>query len=272
MAEYIDRGQIKTEARGILRDAQVSPRLFFALFLALVVLMDLATSLANNGLDTDSLLSNPLGLFVLILSQLLALVLGVGCYLYCFGIRRGERVEYLTLFDGFSFVGKIILLYMAEYALIMLWCMALVIPGIVAAYRYRFAVLDLCENPSLGVMEAINMSKRQTYGYKGQLFTLDLSFLGWMLLASFPTIYWFLAAFLGAFGYVLPGADVTEIIQLAVEDACVLIVGLQYLPTYKTSELGYFEIAKRTSGTGTGIVPRDSSSPDESGDDSTHWL
>ena len=67
---------------------------------------------------------------------------------------------------------------------IVLWSMLLVIPGIIAAYRYRFAVLNLCENPELGVMEALNMSKAQTSGYKGQLFMLDLSFIGWAILCG----------------------------------------------------------------------------------------
>ena len=56
--------------------------------------------------------------------------------------------------------------------------------GIVAAYRYRFAMLNLCENPEIGVMEALNMSKAQTLGFKWQLFVLDLSFLGWIIVGS----------------------------------------------------------------------------------------
>ena len=57
-------------------------------------------------------------------------------------------------------------------------------PGIIAAYRYRFALYNLCENPEMGVMEALNMSKAQTLGFKGQLFVLDLSFIGWYLLSG----------------------------------------------------------------------------------------
>ena len=43
-------------------------------------------------------------------------------------------------------------------------------------------MLNLCENPELGVMEALNLSKQQTFGYKWQLFVLQLSFIGWSLL------------------------------------------------------------------------------------------
>ncbi len=57
--------------------------------------------------------------------------------------------------------------------------------GIIATYRYRFALYNLLENPDLGILEAINLSKEQTYGYKWQLFVLDLSFLGWLILDVF---------------------------------------------------------------------------------------
>ena len=75
--------------------------------------------------------------------------------------------------------------------------MLFVIPGIIAAYRYSFAMLNLCENPELGVMEALNLSKQQTNGYKMQLFLLQLSFIGWYLLAAAVMwVYWAAVYFL----------------------------------------------------------------------------
>ena len=47
-----------------------------------------------------------------------------------------------------------------------------------------FALYNLCENPEMGVMEALNMSKVQTRGQKWELFVLDLSFIGWNLLSA----------------------------------------------------------------------------------------
>jgi hypothetical protein len=51
---------------------------------------------------------------------------------------------------------------------IFLWSLLFVIPGIIAAYRYRFAMYNLCENPDLIIVESLDMSKRQTEGYKGR--------------------------------------------------------------------------------------------------------
>ena len=88
----------------------------------------------------------------------------------------------LLCIPGFTFAGKVIALYIVEGFFVALWSMLFVIPGIIAAYRYSFAMLNLCENPELGVMEALNLSKQQTNGYKMQLFLLQLSFIGWSLL------------------------------------------------------------------------------------------
>ena len=93
-------------------------------------------------------------------------------------------MPYDSLFDAFPFAGKVILLSIVEGIFVFLWSLLFVIPGIVAAYRYSFAILNLCENPDLGVMEALDLSKRQTNGYKMQLFLLQLSFIGYQLAAA----------------------------------------------------------------------------------------
>ena len=121
-----------------------------------------------------------------------------------------------SLFDGFGFVGKFVLLNLVMAVFIALWSMLLIVPGIIAAYRYRFALYNLCENPELGVMDALNMSKQQTRGYKLDLFVLDVTFLGWSLL-------------------------------------CVLTAGILSIwitPYIQQTDLGYFEAIKAEKGIG----------------------
>lgn len=197
----LDRGSLKRESKALLKTAQVSPYLFTLVLLAIMFVingisdyvqmddefayvyslrfdMDLSFLALHRAFPAFAVW------FVTIVCTLLGVVLTVGASLYHLGIRRGEEMPFVTLFDGFAFVGKIILLYVVQVIFISLWTLLLVIPGIVAAYRYRFAMLNLCENPEIGVMEALNMSKAQTLGFKWQLFVLDLSFIGWELLAS----------------------------------------------------------------------------------------
>ena len=122
--------------------------------------------------------------FASILIGLITQVLDAGYKCYCLGVHRREEMPYESLFDGFTFAGKVIALYIVEGFFVALWSMLFVIPGIIAAYRYSFAMLNLCENPDLGVMEALDLSKRQTNGYKMQLFLLQLSFISYQLAAA----------------------------------------------------------------------------------------
>ena len=203
----LDRASLKIGSKSLLKTARVSPYWFALLALIISVVINgindyvrmddvLAYVYSEQyGVDLSFLALHRefpswVVLFITIVCGLLLEVLSAGVWLYHLGIRRGEEMPYTTLFDGFSMAGKVIALAVVQYLYVLLWSLLFVIPGIVAAYRYRFAILNLCENPELGCMDALEMSKQQTMGYKGQLFSLDLSYLGWGLLASLPAGIW----------------------------------------------------------------------------------
>lgn len=265
MAELIDRRGLKIQAEELLRGAQVPPGKMVALYMGLAAVLSLIDYLGGG----PGLLST----FLTILTELLSLILSAGFVFYCMAIRRGERAEYGVLFDGFGMVGKIVLLTLVQLALIFLWSMLFVIPGVVAMYRYRYALFNLLEDPEIGVMEAISMSKQQTQGYKWQLFLLDLSYLGWMIIASLPSylyqqiLSWRLReAILAAES--MPGMmEAMNSISYTVWgipalgwqifiSLWALVAALFYLAAYQCVELDYFAISKRTSG--VGLPPEES--------------
>ena len=113
--------------------------------------------------------------------------------------------------------------------------MLFVIPGIIAVYRYSFAIWNLCQNPELGVMEALNRSKRQTIGYKGQLFRLQLSFFGWILLFGVVLgVYEALviALILDSFPAIMLGSLLGGLTSMLVQ--------IYFLPYYTLSECGFY--------------------------------
>ena len=270
MAQIIDRKRLKAEMRELLRSAQVSPRGMAAMYLLLSLSLSTVAGFAG-------LAGGLLGTFASILSSLIDVVLAAGFVMYCMAIRRGERAEYLTLFDGFSFAGKIILLTIITDLFIILWSTLFFIPGIIAAYRYRFALYNLYENPGLTPMEALDMSKRQTLGYKSQLFLLDLSYVGWVILASLPLLLVESLLFeeMGLDGiysiYTVAAPETLASLPLWVWDIITGVwsaaVAVFYLPHYRCTELGYFEIAKSTSGVGEGAGPQPDQGPWRNGPD-----
>lgn len=73
------------------------------------------------------------------------------------------------------------MLWMALFGF--LWTLLLVIPGIIKMYAYSAAPYILAEFPNVRATDAIKLSMRMTNGYKGELFVLDLSFIGWFILS-----------------------------------------------------------------------------------------
>lgn len=247
MAQLINRRQVKLEARQLLKQATVSATGMVALLSLLQMLMNLLGSLSDH-VDIPML-----GTFLYILTMLMNLVLSAGFTLYCMTIRRGEHAEYMTLFDGFSMVGKIVSLYFLETFFITLWSMLFLFPGIIAAYRYRFAIYNLLENPDLGIFQALELSKRQTMGYKMQCFLLDFSYMGWLVLATLPTYLVNLSYTMTAFSYEM-SPFFLMLSQFPTEGAIVIcglwnmLISFFYSANMACSDLEYFEIAKTTSG------------------------
>ena len=132
----LDRAAIRREARELIRTARVSPIKFTLLFLA----VSLALSLLDTALT--SLTGRIVGVafvsvsFASILIGLITQVLDAGYKCYCLGVHRREEMPYESLFDGFTFAGKVIALYIVEGFFVALWSMLFVIPGIIAVYRY----------------------------------------------------------------------------------------------------------------------------------------
>lgn len=80
---------------------------------------------------------------------------------------------------------KSVVLHFMTSLFTILWTLLFIIPGIVKAYAYSMNFYLLHREPKLTAMEAIDKSKRITMGYKGDLFMLDLSYLGWYILGIF---------------------------------------------------------------------------------------
>lgn len=66
-----------------------------------------------------------------------------------------------------------------------LWTLLFIIPGIIKAIAYSMNFYLMIKDPKLSGQDAITKSKEYTQGYKGDLFGLYLSYLGWFILSLF---------------------------------------------------------------------------------------
>lgn len=82
-----------------------------------------------------------------------------------------------------TYVKKLVVVIL-RYLFTTLLCFLFIIPGIVYFYSTYFAYQIMCDNPDLKPTEALKLSKKMVKGNRGELFVLNLSFIGWILLVT----------------------------------------------------------------------------------------
>jgi uncharacterized membrane protein len=106
----------------------------------------------------------------------------LGYSIFLLSYSRGENAELSQLFKGFNWFGKSLGAYLLMTIYVFLWSLLLIIPGIVAAFKYAMTFFILADDPTLSADMALKKSKEMMYGYKWKLFFLGLRFIGWFLL------------------------------------------------------------------------------------------
>ncbi|MBQ8254533.1 MAG: DUF975 family protein [Clostridia bacterium] len=91
------------------------------------------------------------------------------------------------LFNGFNNFWPFLKVMLLSSLFTFLWSLLFVVPGIVKALAYSQAPYIIAENPNMPAMEALRQSERMMKGRKTEYFVLNLSFIGWALLAI-PTL------------------------------------------------------------------------------------
>jgi uncharacterized membrane protein len=119
--------------------------------------------------------------------SLLLLPLAWGHFIFFLRLIRDENLDYGHLFDGFNQYFRIFLAELLRGIYILLWALLLIIPGLIKEYSYAMTEFILKDNPEMSGEEAICESMRLMQGHKMQLFLLDLSMIGWLIL-SFLTL------------------------------------------------------------------------------------
>jgi uncharacterized membrane protein len=96
---------------------------------------------------------------------------------------KTDNLVFENLFSGFKIYPKSLGMYLWMILWVVLWSLLLIVPGIIKAISYSQSFFIIAENPNVKVRDAMKISMKMTDGYKGDIFVMALSFLGWMLLA-----------------------------------------------------------------------------------------
>lgn len=94
------------------------------------------------------------------------------------------KPEIPDLFSGSDQFLSLLILYCAQALFTFLWALLFFVPGIVKSYAYSMAFYIKHDHPDYDWKKCLDESQRYMKGNKWQLFCLDFSFIGWILLGS----------------------------------------------------------------------------------------
>ena len=99
-------------------------------------------------------------------------------------MTTGEA-KFNDLFSKFDIFGKALVTKILLAVFISLWFLLLFIPGIIMSYAYSMTFYILEEHPEMSPIDAIKASRELMKGHKWELFCLQFSFIGWIILSVF---------------------------------------------------------------------------------------
>lgn len=111
-------------------------------------------------------------------------VLQIGYADFLLKQHDGKETCFNDLFSKFDHFGTGFSQLFLRNLYITLWTLLFIIPGVIKGYSYAMTPFILAEHPHLTASQAIDLSKDLMDGHKGKLFALDLSFIGWAILAA----------------------------------------------------------------------------------------
>lgn len=158
--------------------------------------------------------------------QVLTTLVAGGFGLYALRLSRGEQGEMGNLLDGFSRFYKLAMIHLLKNLAVSVGMFCFIIPGVRLLYAYRQAVFLMWDHPDWTPIQCLRYSRLMMKGRKWKLFSLDFSFILWLILCSIPLTM--AGAFYAQDMYVelalalLAGCGISAFVSLFMELSCAL--------------------------------------------------
>lgn len=117
-----------------------------------------------------------------LLIMLVSSSITIGIYIVFIKIVIKEKVTFFKLFEGFVFFLKAFALIFVNNLIIVFATLFFIVPGIILAYNYSMSYFD--RQSGLVISQIRRQSTKIMSGKKLKLFCLELSFIGWIFLAT----------------------------------------------------------------------------------------
>ncbi|MBE6951108.1 MAG: DUF975 family protein [Ruminococcaceae bacterium] len=122
---------------------------------------------------------------MMVVGLILGGVMELGKARYFLNLIDHREGQVGDLFSGFPQFVQALVMNLLRDLMIAAGMLLLIVPGLILTYSFAMAPYILSEDPECSGWEALQRSRAMMRGHKGELFWLELTFLGWTLLAAF---------------------------------------------------------------------------------------
>ena len=214
-----DNRTIKFQARRVLRESRPRPVLVTVVYLLVILLFAFLRAKLSGMLDSavieqyyeyasegdlataieylNSIQPTAFSSVIIYAIDIIKYVLTAGYVIFIMNSVRSSEPTIYNLLDGFGHFLRVIIVSLMQAIIISLLSLLFIVPGIIAMYTYRFALFNLLDNPSMRIIDSMSLSRIMMKGHKMELFKLDLSFIGYILLSLiFPPVLIYLMPYM----------------------------------------------------------------------------
>lgn len=173
------------------KDIRAEARRSLKGFWKVIILISLVYKLVDVGGDFIPKSSTLVIVLMSVISTIYGSFFLFGYTSIILGLVRGQNIKLKYMLSGRFLKALAINVVVGIYTI--LWSLLLIIPGIIAAIKYSMTFYVWVDNPNIGINEAISKSTEMTDGHIMDIFTLGLSFIGWIALIFVPAAivgYW----------------------------------------------------------------------------------
>lgn len=145
------------------------------------ILLFLVDRISNYVINDESIIISILGM---IITFFLSGLISVGVCKFFINLVNKSNPKFSDLWYGFNFnrVIKVCGVSLLLGIIITIGMLLLVVPGIIFALMYSQIYYILADKPNISIIECLKESSRIMKGHKIELFILELSFIGWIVL------------------------------------------------------------------------------------------
>lgn len=149
--------------------------------LTILVVLIILSALSGYSVvnDKDGLLSSLLSIAM----SLLLFIVTVGYAKFMLNFVNDKEYNLNQLWSYFGDWKNLATVWIHETIMIFLYFLLLIVPGIIKTISYSLVPYILVDDPNMSSGDVLDLSSKMMNGHKMDYFKLELSFIGWHLLA-----------------------------------------------------------------------------------------